>query len=53
MKTAYVIKEKNLRLAQRKTNSVQKPAQVFETWVDEPGIGLYISIENFSLENAF
>lgn len=36
-----------LRLAQRKADSDQKQAWVFETQIDEPGIGLSISIGNF------
>lgn len=42
-----------LRLAHRKADSDQKQAWVFETQIDEPGIGLSISIGNFLSENAF
>jgi len=39
-------------LAQRQTNSDQKQARIFETQIDDPGIGLNISIESFPSENA-
>lgn len=40
-------------LAQRRINPDQKRAGVFQTQIDEPGIGPYVSTENFQSENVF